>query len=67
MQRDDHKVGAEDDDHEHEFLEDDVAALFLVAQAQVVEARRHHKTGAEEGGHGRVLPQLDVGKQRQAR
>ncbi len=61
------EVRTEDDHHEHDFLQDDVATLFLVAQAQVVEARRHHKTGAEEGGHGRVLPQLDVGKQRQAR
>src|SRR5439155_22468613 len=61
VQRDYDEVRAEDDHHEHDFLQDDVAALLLVAQAQVVEARRDHKTGAKERGYGRVLPQLDVG------
>ena len=67
MQRDDDQVGAEDDDHEHDFLQHDVAALLLLAQPEIVEPCRDHKARAEERGDGGVLPQLDIREQREAR
>ena len=40
------------------FLEHHVAALLLIAQAQVIETRRHDEARSERGGHHQVLPDL---------
>ena len=63
MQRHHDQVSAEYDDDQHQLLEDDVPALFLGAQAQVVESAGDDKAGSEKHRQGGVLPELDVGKE----
>ena len=58
MKGDHNQVRPREGEDQDRFLEHHVAALFLVAQPQVVESGRHHEAHAEDGRQHQVLPEL---------